>query len=257
MFGYAQDGFFDEWQKRASESQAEQPHWVTPVATTTPRLEQELRFDLAWREQPDTSELANYGGTKGVELIPTRRTEIIIGVPGYITHTSAAPDGFTDMSFLLKYRVLAANEENGAYILTLFLGATIPTGSYRNGNADAVVTPTIAGGKGWGTFDFQSTFGVGIPTAGAATFGHPIAWNTTFQWHMDKRVWPEFEVNSTFWGDGTNEGNKEVFLTPGVVFGRFPIRGRLGFTAGAGYQVAATRFHRYDHNAILTLRMPF
>ena len=253
----AQDGFFEQWQRRASATQAEQPHWVTPVATTTPRLEQEYRFDMNWRQQPDGTTFANYGGGKGLELIPTSRTEIIVGVPGYVTHENAAHDGWGDLSFLLKYRLAAANEEKGNYIVTLFLGASVPTGSYRNGAEDAVVTPTLAAGKGWGKFDIQSTFGVGIPTAGADSFGHPIAWNTTFQWHALKRVWPELEVNSTFWGGGTNDGNKEVFLTPGLVFGRFPIHNRLGFTFGGGFQIAATRFHRYNHNGILTLRLPF
>jgi hypothetical protein len=253
----AQDSFIDEWQKRATESQAEQPHWVTPVAVTTPRLEQEIRYDLMWRTQEDGTTLANYGGGKGLELIPTRRTEIIIGIPPDITHENASHDGWGDMSFLLKYRVTSRNEEKGNYIVTMFLGATVPTGSYSNGARDAVVTPTIAVGKGWHKFDVQSTFGVGIPTAGAATFGHPIAWNTAFQYRLMKRVWPEIEVNSTFWNDGTNAGNKEVFLTPGLVFGRFPIHNRLGFTFGGGVQIAATRFHRFNHNGILTLRMPF
>ena len=253
----AQDGFFEQWQQRANEAQAAQPHWVTPVATVTPRLEQEFRFDMAWRQQPDGTTFANYGGGKGLELIPTRNTEVILGVPGYITHQDAAHDGWGDMSFLLKYRLVAANEENGNYIVTLFLGGTIPTGTYKNGTPDAVVTPTLAAGKGWGKFDIQSTFGVGIPTAGADVFGHPLAWNSTFQWHALKRVWPEMEVNATFWRDGALQGKKEVFLTPGLVFGRFPIHNRLEFTFGGGFQVAATQFRRYDHNGILTLRLPF
>ena len=252
-----QEGFIDRWQERATESQAEQPHWVTPVATTTPRLEQEVRFDLMWRTQPDGSTFANYGGGKGLELIPSRRTELIIGIPGYIVHGNTARDGFGDMSFLLKYRIAAGNEEHGSYIVTAFLGASIPTGSYKNGSENAVVTPTFAVGKGWHKFDVQSTLGVGIPVADAADFGHPIAWNTAFQYHLMKRVWPEVELNSTFWNDGTNDGKKEVFVTPGLVFGRFPIHDRLGFTFGGGVQIAATTFHRYDHNYILTLRMPF
>ncbi len=253
----AQDGFLEQWQQRASATQAEQPHWITPVATTTPRLEQEYRFDLSWRQQPDGTTFANYGGGKGLELIPSSRTEIILGVPGYVTHENPVRDGWGDMSFLLKYRVAAANEEKGNYIVTLFLGASVPTGSYKNGTEDAVVTPTLAAGKGWGKFDIQSTLGAGIPVAGAETFGHPIAWNTTFQWHALKRVWPEMEVNSTFWGDGTNDGKKEVFLTPGLVFGCFPIHNRLGFTLGGGFQVAVTQFHRYNRNGILSLRLPF
>jgi len=252
-----EDGFVAGWQRRASETQAEQPHWVTPLVTVTPRLEQELRYDLAWRKQPDGTTLANYGGSKGLELIPTSRTELIVGVPPYIVHGNTAHDGFGDMSFLLKYRLLSANEENGSYILTVFLGATVPTGSYRNGANDAVVTPTVAFGKGWHNFDVQTTFGVNVPTADSFHFGHPVLSNIAFQYRVLKKLWPEVEVNPTFWPDGTNDGKKQVFLTPGIVLGRFPIHNRLGFTLGGGVQIAATRFHQFNHNGILSVRLPF
>lgn len=255
--GFPEDAFLDTWQQRASATQAEQPHWVTPVATVTPRLEQELRYDLAWRSQPDGSSFANYGGSKGLELIPTEHTELIINPPPSIVHGNSARDGFGDVSFLAKYRVLSANEENGNYILTLFLGASVPTGSYRNGNNDAVITPTIAAGRGWRDFDVQTTFGANFATADSLHFGHPLLWNTAFQYRVLKKIWPEVESNATFWPDGTNGGKKQVFLTPGLVLGRFPIRNRLGVTLGGGLQTAVTRFHQYNHNWILTLRMPF
>ena len=41
----AQDGYFADWFARVDKSKGEQPHWVTPVATTTPRLEEEYRYD--------------------------------------------------------------------------------------------------------------------------------------------------------------------------------------------------------------------
>jgi hypothetical protein len=43
--------FFSTWFDMVSRTQAEQPHWVTPVATTTPRLEQEFRFDTLGRPE--------------------------------------------------------------------------------------------------------------------------------------------------------------------------------------------------------------
>ena len=101
----------------------------------------------------------------------------------------------------------------------------MPTGSYRNGSNDAVVTPTIAFGKGWHNFDVQTTFGVNVPTADSVHFGHPVLSNTTFQYR--------------------------------VLIGRFPIHNRLGFTVGGGVQIAVTNFHQYNHNWILSLRLPF
>jgi hypothetical protein len=46
---FAQDGFFADWFNMVSETQAEQPHWITPLNTTTPRLEQEFRHDIQWQ----------------------------------------------------------------------------------------------------------------------------------------------------------------------------------------------------------------
>src|SRR5205807_1782590 len=141
--------FIEEWQSRVSRTQAEQPHWITPLVTVTPRLEQEFRFDVLRQRMATGDDLVNLGAGKGVELIPSRRIEIIIAAPPpYLIHNSPAiKDGFGDESFLLKYRLLSGNEEHGKYILTFFLGASIPTGSYKNGSVAAVVTPTIAAGK--------------------------------------------------------------------------------------------------------------
>ena len=46
MPAVAQDSFIARYQARVSATQAEQPHWVTPLVTVTPRLEQEIRTDF-------------------------------------------------------------------------------------------------------------------------------------------------------------------------------------------------------------------
>jgi hypothetical protein len=249
---------FDTWQSRVSQTQAEQPHWITPLVTVTPRLEQEFRFDVL-RQLTPAGEQINLGGGKGLELIPSRNVEIIIAAPpAYLLHNNPGiKDGFGDETFLLKYRLLSGNEENGKYILTAFLGGSIPTGSYRNGAIAAVVTPTIAAGKGFGRFSIQSTLGVGLPVDSVNKLGHAVAWNTAFQYHVRRFLWPELEVNSTFNEGGTNDGKKQTFLTPGLVIGRIPLHNRLGLTLGTGMQIAATHFHSFDHNLIVTARLPF
>ena len=250
--------FIDKWQDRVQQTQAEQPHWITPLVTVTPRLEQEFRFDVL-RQLTPSGELLNLGAGKGLELIPSRNIEIIIAAPpAYLIHNNPAiKDGFADESFLLKYRLASGNEEHGKYILTFFLGGSIPTGSYRNGSVAAVVTPTIAAGKGFGRFSVQSTLGVALPVDSVSRLGHAVAWNTAFQYHARRFLWPELEVNSTFNEGGTNDGKKQTFLTPGLVVGRIPLRNRLGLTLGAGIQIAATHFHTFDHNLIFTARLPF
>lgn len=253
------DGFFQRWFNMVSQTQAAQPHWVTPVATTTPRLEQEFRYDIFWQTGNTGITTENYGGAKGVEIIPERHTEVIlVAPPAYIVHNNpAVKDGFGDWSFLLKYRAWAANEEAGNYILTFFLQATVPTGQYKNGSTDAIITPTVAYGKGYGRFDLQGTLGATLPVAKEYRIGRSIPWNNAFQYHLMKRVWPEVEVNYTHFIDGANDGRTQVFLTPGILFGRFHLWKRLALTAGGGFQIATTHFHANNHNGILTIRFPF
>ena len=252
------DGFLSKWFNMVTATQDEQPRWVTPVATVTPRLEQEFRFDM-FRQLPSTGDpLWNVDGGKGLEVIPEKHIELLFNLPPYLIHDNPKiKDGWGDVSFLMKFRILSGNAEHGNYILTAFLGAWVPSGQYKNGAAGAVVTPSIAGGKGWGKFDFQSTFGGGLPVTNENTIGHALAWNTAFQYHVSRYLWPEAEVNSTFWINGTNDGRKQVFLTPGFVLGRFPIHNRIGFTMGAGMQIAVSQYYSYNHGVIVTARMPF
>ncbi|MBI3667404.1 MAG: transporter [Acidobacteria bacterium] len=251
------------WFKLVSRTQAEQPHWITPVVTVTPRLEQEFRYDISRQQRPpggDTTTI--YGGGKGLELIPAERVEIILGIPSYLAHSgSSVLDGWGDFSFLVKYRLAAENEEGGNYIVTAFLGGTVPTGTNKNGAEHPVITPTIALGKGWGDFSVLSTLGVGLPTADGDRLGRPVSHNTAFQYRLHRKLWPELEVNSTYWLNGDRAGKKQVFLTPGLVVGRIPLRGRLGLTLGTGFQIAATHFHAFNHTFnhtfIFTIRLPF
>lgn len=253
----AQDGYFGGWFHRVDKSQAEQPHWITPLATTTPRLEEELRYDQLWQENAKGITTDNYDGGKGLELIPLEKVEVIFNAPPYLDHNSTARNGFGDVAFLLKYRMLTANEESGNYILTAFLAWSVPTGSYGNGARHAIITPTIAYGKGFGHFDEQGTFGIGLPVADTNLVGRTYAWNNTFQYRILRKLWPEVELNSTFFQEGKNDGKKQNFVTPGLVIGRLHFWNRVGFTIGGGFQIATTRFHTSNHNAILSIRFPF
>lgn len=254
----AQDSFVSHWFQRSDQAKADQPHWITPLATVTPRLEQEFRTDFLVQSTAAGDQLINFGGGKGLELIPGEHVELLFNVPPYLEHNNPnVRDGFGDVSFVGKYRLVARNEEHGNYILTLFLGGAIPTGSYSNGARGGVITPTIAGGKGWKLFDVQSTLGVGLPTSHADAIGHAISFNTSFQYHVFQKLWPEVEVNSTFWKSGTQDGKKQVFLTPGLILGRFRLHGHLVMAFGAGFQIAVTHYHTYNHAGVFTIRFPF
>jgi hypothetical protein len=257
--------YISDWFARVDQAQADQPHWVTPIVTITPRLEEELRYDQFWERNPGSGQspgsLNSYGGAKGLELIPFEPVELIIGVPPYETRYGSENDkGFADWSpaLLLKYRFLSANEQKGNYILTGFLSLSVPTGLNAFSMHTSALTPTIAAGKGWGDFDVPCTFGETFPFAKSRDVGDPFALNVTFQYHIFKFLWPEFEVNYTHWPNGENYGKNQVFLTPGLIVGRIPLFWRFKALIGVGYQFAASDVHpSYQSNWILTVRLPF
>ena len=146
--------YFENWFSRVTQIQSEQPHWVTPLVTVTPRLEEEYRYDQLWQTKENHASVDNYGYNKGLEFIPFDPVEIIVGVPGYEQQNRDPRQfGWADETFLVKYRILSGNEKNGDYILTAFMGLSVPSGSDDFSSHHYDFTPTIAGGKGWGQFE--------------------------------------------------------------------------------------------------------
>jgi hypothetical protein len=244
-------------------TQSEQPHWMTPVATTTPRLEEEFRYDQDWLQHVDGYTWNEYDGAKGLELIPWYKTELIIQTPPYYNYGGdpSETNGSGDIAFLVKYRILSRNEQHGNYILTAFLGWSIPTGTYSNGQVtganSATITPTVAYGKGYGNLDVQGTFGVQNPTTNELVNGRNYLWNNTLQYRVVKKLWPEIEFNTTHYQDGEHAGKALNYITPGIVAGRFMLTKRVGMSIGGGFQIATTQFYRNNHNGIFTIRFPF
>ena len=257
------DDFLDRWFAVSDASKEEQPHWMTPVVTVTPRLEQEFRYDQSWQNRPKFVDIANYGSGKGLELIPTENTELIIGVPAYETRNTpkGKVDGWADETLLVKYRFASANEEQGNYIATAFLGVSVPTGGSVFTNNDTIVTPTIAAGYGWGTrssgFDIQTTLGISIPSGDKRTLGVPTVWNIAFQGHVLDKLWPEIEASTTYFKDGPNDGKTQVALTYGLVAGRFELTRRIRLIVGGGYQKPVSPFYTFNHQWTLTARAAF
>ena len=261
--------FLARYQARVTATQSQQPHWITPLATVTPRLEQEFRTDFVHYYNNSGHQIWNYGNGKGLELIPERHTELLLNLPPFLDRSNGEQDGFGDVSFLLKERLFSRNEEHGNAIVTAFLGASIPTGKNANGSCCATVTPTLAAGKGWGNFDLTSTAGGSLPVTNAHGLGHSVIWNNVAQYRLAKTgvarfFWPEFEANTTFFKGGPNDGKTQSFATPGLIVGRIPLShdasgkpGRLGLTFGAGEQIAMTHFHTANHYTVLTFRIPF
>jgi hypothetical protein len=263
------ESYFATWFDRATAAQSAQPGWMTPLVTVTPRLEQEVRYDQYWETRGNGSTLDIFGAGKGLELIPTDTNEVLINAPGYQYKGSTAhpANGWLDDQFLVvKQRLFSANAASGDYIVTAFLGLTAASGNSAFTNNTWVVTPTIAAGKGWGNFDIQATSGISIPFRHQDTVGKSVATNIAFQYHAFQYFWPEFEINDTQWLDGNQRGGKnQIFLTPGVILGRFVIHDRVKVIIGGGRQFAISPKYvetteqtpAYNHSWILTARVTF
>jgi hypothetical protein len=157
------------------------------LVTVTPRLEQEVRADFVRQRDSQHFNTWNLGNSKGLELIPERHIELVFNVPPFFDHTQPGQkDGFGDVSFLAKYRIFSRNEEQGNGIVTAFLGATVPTGKNGNGSCCAVVTPTLAAGKGFGQIAVTSTAGGSLPISNSIGLGHTITWNNAIQYRVGK-----------------------------------------------------------------------
>jgi hypothetical protein len=259
--------YFLHWYDRVHEAQATQPHWMTPIATVTPRLEQEIRFDTQFQQLGSGAQITNIDGGKGLELIPTTMNEILINAPAYEERTVKSPAyGFADWNFLtIKQRIVSAPEDKGNYIFSAFLGVQAPMRNSPFTNKSWVITPTLAGGKGWGDFDIQATVGMPIPTTHEATIGKSLVTNVALQYHFMEYFWPELEFNDTYWLDGERGHRNQLFITPGIVFGRFALGNGLKGIIGVGYQIALDPqpivleplTPTYDHAVVLTSRLAF
>lgn len=259
----AQDNFFEKWEARTTQTQSKQPSWSVPLVAAYPMLIQVFRADFVRQITPARTDTWNYGFSRGLNLVPGFNSEFDFYYPPYIQHnTPTAKDGFGDVGFLYKYRILSANEKHGNYMLSAQVNATIPTGSYSNGSTDAAVNPALLAGKGFGRFDIISTLGGSLPTGDTNKLGRSIAWNTAAQYHVGKYLWPEVESNATWFHGGKNDGKMQNFLTPGLTTSRFKFhpgdaKSRTGIAVGAGMQIATSHFHAFNHGLVFTGRFIF
>ena len=260
---YAQVTIFSQWEARASQTQSKQPGWSVPLITQYPSLIQVARTDFVRQITAARTTTWIYDNSKGLNLIPFANTEIDVNLPPYIQHNVASTkNGAGDISFALKYRPFAGNEQHGSYVASIAAVATIPTGSYSNGSTDATIAPTIGVGKGIGRFDVQSCVNIVLPTGDTSKLGRPVTWNAVLQYQLGKYAWPEIEQNSTYYRSGKNDGKIQTFVTAGFMFGKFKFRpvdktSRIGMSFGAGMQMATSTYHATNHNLVFTARYLF
>ena len=232
--------YFRDWSNRVDETQAVQPHWKPPLITTSPILTELYKYDQYWEHLSNgAGNLTNFDTGKGFELIPAKPIEVIIGLPPYEERSGKNPAvGLGDWPFLLlKYRLFSANEENGNYCLTPTVAFTAPTGSNAFSTKNFGITPNIASGKGWGDFDVLLDFGANLPTGDFNKLGTPLLTNVTFQYKLLNVLWPQLEVNYTYWPNGPNRGKNQVFLLPGMAPWAYPAVQAASVVPGSGLPI--------------------
>jgi hypothetical protein len=253
-----QGDWVQRWMRTVDEARASHLYYVVSSATTHFVIVRQYRYDLSSHQDGAGGIVtSNYGASRGLEIIPTTRLEVGISPPPYLVHQSGPPDGFGDLSFQVKYRAFSAPEGKGDYFVGVFFGGSIPTGTPPNGLGHTMLFPTLAAAKGIGPLDIQSTIAAGLPATGADLIGRTILFNTAVNYRIKGKIWPMLELNSTTWSGGALDGNREVFLTPGLVLGAFPTTERLHLGLGVGVQIAVTQFRRYNHRWIASIRLPF
>lgn len=258
--------YFRHWGSRVEAARASQPQWISPIATSTARLGQEVRLEHYRQTLANGDTLELDGGGKGLSLMPAPRLQLTLPFPPYQRRRgTAAARGFADWAGpLLKYRLLSATEGAGNYVVSLIGQYGLPTGAAFFTNRNHVFTPTLAAGKGHGNFDVQATLGEAIPTRDHSRSGKAILSNVAFQYHLTRLLWPEFELNRTDWRGGLRAGRSQTYLTTGLVVGRLPLGHAVRFSFGVGYQTRISRVYRvgpatpgFNHSWLLSTRTAF
>jgi hypothetical protein len=251
-----------------TEVRASQPAWSSPLVTTTAMLEQRLRFDVEQQHSGNGADTTELDGSRALDLIIGDSNEIQMAIAPYEfrnTPGSRNHSGFADGSvFRFEQRLASSPASGDDYVMTAWLQVQAPAGIETFTNGAWVLQPTLAVGKGWGNFDIQATVGALLPTSNASTLGNQVQSNVAFQYHVGQVFWPELEVNWTYYDGGQRNGLNQIYLTPGLVVGRFDVDEALKFTFGFGYQTAVSPDYRpkpltpaYDHAWILTSRLNF
>ena len=252
-----QDEQSPTWLVRPSITRSQQPDWVTPLITASANLEEAVIYDISRKLPPNGVPLVTAGSNRGIQFVPFGTLQITFATTPYLFHYNTHLDnGFGDTQFGFKYRIISGNEHHGNYALSFASGASVPTGSYQNGQHSGTITPTVLGEKAWGPFDVQSTIGIQLPVSDTHVTGQTYTSNTAFQYRLAKTLWPELEVNFLGNKGGPLDGKKENFLTPGLFIGRFPLTPYMGLTFGIGMQIATTSYHTYDHSLLFSVRLP-
>ncbi|WP_142659720.1 hypothetical protein [Methylacidimicrobium tartarophylax] len=228
-----------KWRRMTIETREKQTHYLTPLVTETPRLEQRIRYDIYDETRPNGKKEWNFGGQKGVNVIVAPTMEVAAALPNYLYYPGAGQkDGFGGQVFMVKNRIMASPETQKNYVFSVMLIALTPTGSLPGVAEHWVWTPFVTFGKGWGHFDFMVNLGTSWADGDNKQLGSPIIWNVALQYRFGV-ICPTIEFNShPSMSEFYFFGEPGLFVTPEVLIGRFHFRDNYSLYFGIGYQMA-------------------
>lgn len=257
----AQQTFYERFRGHNADMTALQPAMVTPLVEADPRLIQYARFAFSNQYTAARTQTVNYGNGRGAGIIVGNRFEFDYMPPSYIQHNLAtAKDGMGDTSLVGKVRIASGNAQHGNFDVAVILIHSFATGTYKNGAATDVFTPTLAACRSFGRFNLQSALGGTMPTGKIAAQGRSIAWNALTQVHTSTHVWLELSNNATFYFSGSHDGKMQNFVTPAAFY---VIRRKEWkpthpvILFAEGMQIATSSFHICNHNLISEMRILF
>ncbi|VVM05786.1 hypothetical protein MAMC_00794 [Methylacidimicrobium cyclopophantes] len=231
--------WLSRWRRMTIETREKQTHWLTPIVTETPRLEQRIRYDVYDETLPNGNKKFNFGAGKGINFIVAPTMEAAFSLPQYLYYPGAGRlDGFRGESFMIKNRIMASPEDQKNYVFSVMLEALSPTGTLPDFAEHWIWTPMLTFGKGWGHFDFMVNLGTAWADADNRQLGSPIVWGVALQYRFGV-ICPTIEVNShPTLSNFFFVGQPGLFVTPEVLIGRFHFRDHWSLYFGFGYQMA-------------------
>ncbi|TFE65533.1 hypothetical protein A7Q09_02890 [Methylacidiphilum sp. Yel] len=232
-------GWLGKWRKMAAETRDRQPKWLTPLVTSTARLEQRIRYDVYYETLPTGNKGWDFGSGKGVSLIVGPTIQFTFSLPEYLFFPGQGrKDGFAGETFLVRNRIMASPEGQKNYCFSVQLQAVSPLGTTLPGPQNHWTwAPTLLFGKGWGNFSMQLNFGTRWTDGNNTNSALPYFYNVAFQYRIGY-VTPTVEITSQSSFDQLYFINAPgLFVVPEVLIGRFAFKDDWKLYYGFGYQI--------------------
>ncbi|MDD4933259.1 MAG: hypothetical protein PHO89_07325 [Methylacidiphilaceae bacterium] len=231
--------WFERWRRMTAETKERQTNWMTPLVTTTSRLEQRIRYDVYDETKGNGNKEYNFGAGKGVSLIVTPTDEFTFSLPNYIDEPGVpASTGWAGEVLQWRHRIMSSPENQKNYVFSVQLSALTPTAVIPNTSNHWIWTPSLLFGKGWGNFNFIVNLGSQWADGDNSKLSAPIIWNVAFEYRIG-RITPCLEINSQPSISGfVPTGSPGLFVLPELLIGRFTIKEDIRYYFGIGYQIA-------------------